>query len=146
MTFTILCHSTISPSIHLIPPSLLLPLSLHISLVHAESQPFIQWFQHDTPCRQNVSLIWPCSNTRAHTRSTTARTGAIECLRIRPWLRSRDGEAECYHKQKSPCFYIKHKKGKILLSSLFRHRYVHATPNPSLHTEIREVGKKKTDP
>lgn len=113
MRLTILYHSMISPSIHLIPPSLLLHIFLHIALVHAESQPFIQWFQHDTPRRQNVSLIWPAqTHARTHMRSTKTRAGAIECLCIRPWLCSRDGEAECYHKQKSPCFYIKHKKGR----------------------------------
>ncbi len=57
--------------------------------------------------------------TRAHKRSAMTCTGAIECLRIRPWLRSRDGEAECYHKQKKTCFYIKHKKGKKYFFHLF---------------------------
>ncbi len=147
MTFTILCHSTISPYLHLIPPSLVLHISLHLSLVHAESQPFIQWFQHDTLRRQNGSLIWPCSNTCAHAhtskRSAMTCTGAIECLRIRPWLRSRDGEAECYHKQKKTCFYIKHKKGKKYFFHLFSAQI--CTRNSESIPAHRDKRREKTD-
>lgn len=65
------------------------------------------WHAASPECQFNMALL---KHMRTHMRSTKTRAGAIECLCIRPWLCSRDGEAECYHKQKSPCFYIKHKK------------------------------------
>lgn len=76
------------------------------------------WHTAMPECQFNMAPL-KHRHTHAHKRSTMTRTGAIECLRIRPWLRSRDGETECYHKQKSPCFYIKHKKGKKYFFHLF---------------------------
>lgn len=39
-----------------------------------------------------------------------ARTGAMKCLGIRPWLCTGDGKAERYRKQKSPLLFTSHTK------------------------------------